>query len=161
MFEELTAKQETIAGYVTQGLRNREIAALLGTTEQVIKNYLRAIYDKLGVSSRLELAMFGLKKSGMPAPVAAVTVQPIARKKADFIPSFATVRLGLEERQAEMRGRMLQSRNHRDTTSKTITHQLTNGAPPSLDEKQAAMRERSAHVGMDFARTACSATGSD
>jgi DNA-binding NarL/FixJ family response regulator len=32
----------------------------LGTTEQVIKNYLRKIYDKLGVSDRLELALYCL-----------------------------------------------------------------------------------------------------
>jgi hypothetical protein len=39
-------------------LQNREIALRLKTTEQVIKNYLRSIYDKTGVSDRLELALF-------------------------------------------------------------------------------------------------------
>ena len=34
------------------------IALRLGTTEQVIKNYLRSVYDKTGVSDRLELALF-------------------------------------------------------------------------------------------------------
>jgi hypothetical protein len=43
---------------VTQGLRNKEIATDVGTTEQVVKNYLRKIYDKLGVSDRLELALY-------------------------------------------------------------------------------------------------------
>ena len=41
-------------------MRNKEIAFQLGTTEQVIKNYLRKIYDKLGVSDRLELALYCL-----------------------------------------------------------------------------------------------------
>jgi len=41
-----------------QGCKNREIGMRLGTTEQVIKNYLRSIYDKTGVSDRLELALF-------------------------------------------------------------------------------------------------------
>jgi DNA-binding NarL/FixJ family response regulator len=41
-------------------MRNKEIASQLGTTEQVIKNYLRKIYDKLGVSDRLELALYWL-----------------------------------------------------------------------------------------------------
>jgi DNA-binding NarL/FixJ family response regulator len=41
-----------------QGCKNREIATRLKTTEQVIKNYLRSIYDKTGVSDRLELALF-------------------------------------------------------------------------------------------------------
>ena len=46
--------------FVTQGMRNKEIASQLGTSEQVIKNYLRKIYDKLGVSDRLELALYWL-----------------------------------------------------------------------------------------------------
>jgi len=41
-------------------MRNKEIAYQVGTTEQVIKNYLRKIYDKLGVSDRLELALYCL-----------------------------------------------------------------------------------------------------
>ena len=45
---------------ITQGKRNKEIAYPAGTTEQVIKNYLRKIYDKLGVSDRLELALYCL-----------------------------------------------------------------------------------------------------
>jgi two-component system nitrate/nitrite response regulator NarL len=46
---------------ITQGMRNKEIAHQLGTTEQVIKNYLRRIYEKLGVSDRIELAHYGLR----------------------------------------------------------------------------------------------------
>ena len=41
-------------------MRNKEIAYQIGTTEQVIKNYLRKVYDKLGVSDRLELALYCL-----------------------------------------------------------------------------------------------------
>jgi len=54
----LNAKELMIIAGVTQGLRNKEIAADVGTTEQVVKNYLRKIYDKLGVSDRLELALY-------------------------------------------------------------------------------------------------------
>ncbi|HEU5450545.1 MAG TPA: LuxR C-terminal-related transcriptional regulator, partial [Terriglobales bacterium] len=43
---------------IVQGYRNKDIAQQLGTTEQVIKNYLRNVYDKIGVSDRLELALF-------------------------------------------------------------------------------------------------------
>ena len=56
--ERLTAKEIQIAILVWQGLTNREIGKLQGTTEQVIKNHLRSIFDKLGVWSRLELAMY-------------------------------------------------------------------------------------------------------
>jgi len=54
----LSTKEISIISGVTQGLRNKDIAAEVGTTEQVIKNYLRKIYDKLGVSDRLELALY-------------------------------------------------------------------------------------------------------
>lgn len=54
----LSTKEMNIISLVTQGLRNKEIAVEIGTTEQVIKNYLRKIYDKLGVSDRLELALY-------------------------------------------------------------------------------------------------------
>ena len=40
---------------IVQGCKNKDIATQLGTKEQVIKNYLRSIYDKTGVSDRLEL----------------------------------------------------------------------------------------------------------
>ena len=54
----LSPKETAIITCITQGKRNKEIAFQLGTTEQVIKNYLRKIYDKLGVSDRLELALY-------------------------------------------------------------------------------------------------------
>jgi DNA-binding NarL/FixJ family response regulator len=53
-------KELAIITCITQGMRNKEIAYQLGTTEQVIKNYLRKVYDKLGVSDRLELALYFL-----------------------------------------------------------------------------------------------------
>lgn len=56
----LSPKELAIIGCITQGKRNKEIAYQLGTSEQVIKNYLRKIYDKLGVSDRLELALYCL-----------------------------------------------------------------------------------------------------
>jgi DNA-binding NarL/FixJ family response regulator len=56
----LSPKEMSIITCITQGKRNKEIAYQLGTTEQVIKNYLRKIYDKLGVSDRLELALYCL-----------------------------------------------------------------------------------------------------
>jgi DNA-binding NarL/FixJ family response regulator len=56
----LSPKELAIITCITQGKRNKEIAFQLGTTEQVIKNYLRKVYDKLGVSDRLELALYCL-----------------------------------------------------------------------------------------------------
>jgi DNA-binding NarL/FixJ family response regulator len=56
--DRLTPKEMRIVALIVQGCKNREIANRLRTTEQVIKNYLRSIYDKTGVSDRLELALF-------------------------------------------------------------------------------------------------------
>ncbi|HWR16025.1 MAG TPA: response regulator transcription factor [Terriglobales bacterium] len=56
--DRLTNKELRIVALIVQGYKNKEIATELGTTEQVIKNYLRNVYDKIGVSDRLELALF-------------------------------------------------------------------------------------------------------
>lgn len=56
--DRLTPKEMQIVALIVQGFKNKEIANQLGTTEQVIKNYLRNVYDKTGVSDRLELALF-------------------------------------------------------------------------------------------------------
>jgi two-component system nitrate/nitrite response regulator NarL len=58
----LSEKEMLIIGGVTQGLKNKDIAQEVGTTEQVVKNYLRKIYDKLGVSDRLELALYSMHR---------------------------------------------------------------------------------------------------
>ncbi len=54
----LTDKELLIVSCLTRGMKNKEIAQEVGTTEQVVKNYLRKVYDKLGVSDRLELALY-------------------------------------------------------------------------------------------------------
>lgn len=56
--DRLTPKELKIVALIVQGCKNKEIASRLTTTEQVVKNYLRSIYDKTGVSDRLELALF-------------------------------------------------------------------------------------------------------
>lgn len=74
---QLTPKETLIVSCVTQGMKNKEIAQRVGTTEQVVKNYLRKVYDKLGVADRLELALYCLhnrvlegNKAAAPAPPA-------------------------------------------------------------------------------------------
>lgn len=74
--ERLTPKEIQIAILVWEGLTNREIGRIIGTSEQVIKNHLRNTFDKLGVWSRLELAMYVAshggknwpESDGVPAP---------------------------------------------------------------------------------------------
>lgn len=54
----LNEKEMLIIAGVARGMKNREIALEIGTTEQVVKNYLRKVYDKLGIGDRLELALY-------------------------------------------------------------------------------------------------------
>jgi DNA-binding NarL/FixJ family response regulator len=51
-------REQLVIALVAQGLKNREVAANIGTTEHVVKNYLRVIYDKLGLWNRVELALW-------------------------------------------------------------------------------------------------------
>lgn len=51
-------REHRVIELVAQGLRNRDVALQIGTTEHVVKNYLRVIYDKLGLWNRVELALW-------------------------------------------------------------------------------------------------------
>jgi DNA-binding NarL/FixJ family response regulator len=51
-------RQQRVIELVARGLKNREIAKVLGIKEQVVRNYLGIIYDKIGVSNRVELALW-------------------------------------------------------------------------------------------------------
>ena len=76
---QLTPKETLIVSCVTQGMKNKEIAQRVGTTEQVVKNYLRKVYDKLGVADRLELALYCLHNrvlEGNKAAAAAAGASP-------------------------------------------------------------------------------------
>ena len=53
----LTSREMQIARAVAEGRGNREIAAQLGITEQTVKNHLTSIFEKMGVASRLQLAL--------------------------------------------------------------------------------------------------------
>ena len=70
----LSPKELAIISCITRGMRNKEIAYQIGTTEQVIKNYLRKIYDKLGVSDRLELALYCLHHQILKDEAAAINI---------------------------------------------------------------------------------------
>lgn len=66
--QQLSEKEQIIVFLVTEGRRNKEIAHELGTTEQVVKNYLRRIYERLGVADRLELAIYCLQQGLLKSP---------------------------------------------------------------------------------------------
>ena len=92
---QLTPKEALIVSGVTQGMKNKEIAIRVGTTEQVVKNYLRKVYDKLGVADRLELALYCLNnrvlqdaKTAAPADPSEPASQPSYRINAGQHRSF-------------------------------------------------------------------------
>jgi DNA-binding NarL/FixJ family response regulator len=56
----LTARELQVIGGVTKGESNREIAAQLDIREDTVKHHLSSIFDKVGVFSRVELAVFAI-----------------------------------------------------------------------------------------------------
>lgn len=81
--QRLSDRELRIIAAIVQGYKNREIAAQLYTTEQVVKNALRNIFDKIGVSDRLELALFVvhhriLAQATASVPLHSPHAQPVA-----------------------------------------------------------------------------------
>lgn len=72
----LSERELRIIAAIVQGYKNREIATQLFTSEQVIKNALRNIFDKIGVSDRLELALFVVHHRILAQATASLAVSP-------------------------------------------------------------------------------------
>lgn len=56
----LTAREEQVVALVADGLSNREVSVELGLSEHTIKKYLLRIFDKLGISTRVELVLYAV-----------------------------------------------------------------------------------------------------
>lgn len=67
----LTPREREIIGAILEGLSNADIASRLSISEKTVKHHLTNIFDKLGVSNRLELALFALHHKIEPERVAA------------------------------------------------------------------------------------------
>jgi len=63
----LTKREDDLVRLVAEGLTNREISRQLGLTEHTVRNYLFRIFNKLGTSNRLELALYVIKQRGAHA----------------------------------------------------------------------------------------------
>jgi DNA-binding NarL/FixJ family response regulator len=87
---QLTPKESLIVSCVTQGMKNKEIALRVGTTEQVVKNYLRKVYDKLGVADRLELALYCLNHRVTDGDIKPKPAQPTNGAAATDTPAENT-----------------------------------------------------------------------
>jgi two-component system nitrate/nitrite response regulator NarL len=58
----LTKKEDEVASLVSEGMTNREVAKKLAVTEHTVSNYLFRIYEKLGISTRVELALYVIRQ---------------------------------------------------------------------------------------------------
>jgi DNA-binding NarL/FixJ family response regulator len=58
----LTRREEEVVRLVADGLRNREVAESLGVTEHSVRNYIYRIFDKLGISNRVELVLYAVSR---------------------------------------------------------------------------------------------------
>ncbi|MFZ1205161.1 MAG: response regulator transcription factor [Candidatus Acidiferrales bacterium] len=58
----LTKRERDVARLVAEGLTNRDIAKQLGLSEHTVRNYLLKVFDKLGVSTRVELVLYCLQE---------------------------------------------------------------------------------------------------
>ena len=66
----LTPRERDVVRLVAEGMRNQEIALKLNLSEHTVRNYLLRIYDKLGISSRVELVLYavsGTEPIGAPS----------------------------------------------------------------------------------------------
>jgi DNA-binding CsgD family transcriptional regulator len=98
--DRLTGKEIQVATLVWQGLTNKDIAGVLGTSEQVVKNYLRTAFDKLGVWTRLELALYVASHGGTNWHTQLGTEEPSPRAGWQPRPSEETVVLADGKRKA-------------------------------------------------------------
>jgi len=69
----LTPREEQVVALVADGLSNRGVARELGLSEHTVKKYLFRIFDKLGVSTRVELVLYAVTRG--------------ATRQAEWIPS--------------------------------------------------------------------------
>jgi len=72
----LTNREEDVVRLLAEGMQNRDIARELRLSEHTVKNYLFRIFDKLGVSSRVELVLYAVSNTKRAAPVEAGTGGP-------------------------------------------------------------------------------------
>jgi DNA-binding NarL/FixJ family response regulator len=95
----LTSRERIVISHLLQGCRNREIAQHLSIAEQTVKNHLRTVFDKLGVSDRLELVLYAIQQR-LELPV----VQPEPPAPASRI-ADPTKSSGVQDANLDLRGR--------------------------------------------------------
>jgi two-component system nitrate/nitrite response regulator NarL len=78
----LSARETDVVRCVAEGLSNREIAQRLKLTEHTVKNYLFRIFDKLGVSSRVEVVLYAFRNGNASHASAVPPSRPVSQAAA-------------------------------------------------------------------------------
>jgi len=81
----LTTRETHVANFVAEGLPNKEVALRLGLTEHTVSNYLFRIYNKLGISSRVELVLYVMKGREQSPLLASGQSEPRARRECTLL----------------------------------------------------------------------------
>lgn len=89
-FSLLTARELEVVKCLAEGMTNREIAEQIGLSQHTIKNYVFRIFEKLGVSTRVELLFMTLSQAGSPVARASAKVPGNGREKASTVAEGAT-----------------------------------------------------------------------
>ena len=92
----LSARETDVVRCVAEGLTNREIAQRLKLTEHTVKNYLFRVFDKLGVSSRVEVVLYAFRNGNgsrtSPAPSSRRGSQSVAASSRGQAKTPVTIR---------------------------------------------------------------------
>ena len=75
----LTKREEQVVSLLNSGLTNREIAQRLQLSEHTVKNYFCHIYEKLGISNRVELLLYSVRATHLKAALLGLLIPALAR----------------------------------------------------------------------------------
>jgi two-component system, NarL family, nitrate/nitrite response regulator NarL len=93
----LSARETDVVRCVAEGLTNREIAQRLKLTEHTVKNYLFRIFDKLGVSSRVEVVLYAFRNGNAAHPSPIPSPRPLSQPMATSPRVFAKAPVGIRK----------------------------------------------------------------
>jgi DNA-binding NarL/FixJ family response regulator len=91
----LSKREEEVVALVADGLTNRQISEQLKLSEHTVKNYLFKVFEKLGISTRVELVLYALSQNHRSDPaIAPLRIPQPTRRQSATLP-FGTGRIGI------------------------------------------------------------------
>jgi DNA-binding NarL/FixJ family response regulator len=91
----LSKREEEVVALVADGLTNRQISEQLKLSEHTVKNYLFKVFEKLGISTRVELVLYALSQNHRSDPaIAPLRISQSTRRQSATLP-FVAGRIGI------------------------------------------------------------------